>query len=122
MPAAVSVVPQGDVACAAATASAAAVCTATIPKNPGRLNRITGFTVAVGVCSTGALTSTFTLSGLITGDLVYKIAQSTTQGGALSVNFPYPIPASAVNTDITGTLAAITNGGVPSVVLYGDRI
>lgn len=122
MPTAVSVVPQGDVACGAATAAAAQVCTATIVKNAGKTNRITGFTVAVGVCSTAALTSTFTLSGLVTGDLVFKIAQSTTQGGFMHVTLPYPIPASAVNTDITGTLAAVANGGVPSVVLYGDRV
>lgn len=118
---AVATVAQGDPLVFGATASAAAVCTATMPKNAGRLNYLTGFTVTI-TPSSSAVNTTFKLSGLVGGvDITYEVGQVTTATFVLNVAFPQPIPASAANTDITGTVAAIANGGIPSVVLYGDR-
>lgn len=121
MAAAVTIVPTGDVVAITTTASAAAVCTSTMQAVGGRLNYIRGFTVTVGL-ATSAVTTTFTLSGLAVANLVYEVAESTTAGAQLNVQFPFPIPASAKNTAIVGTLAAIANGGVPSVALYGDLV
>ena len=117
----VAIVPLGDVIAASNTGSAAAQVVTTLPKVAGRMNYIRGFTVSVGL-ATAAVTTTLTISGLATANLVFEIAESTTAGGQLDVTFPYPIPASAINTDIVGTLAAITNGGAGSVVLYGERV
>lgn len=120
--AAVASAPVGDALIVGNTAGAALQCVATLPAVGGRKHTLTGFTVTVGIAAS-AVTTTFTLAGLVGGsNIVYEIAESTTQGAQLTVIFPVAIPATGVNVAITGTVAAIASGGAPSVVLYGDLV
>lgn len=120
--AAVSSAPVGDAVIVSNTASAAQQCVATLVGVGGRRHTLTGFTVTVGIAAS-AVTTTFTIAGLVGGaNIVYEIAESTTQGAQLTVIFPVAIPAASVGAAITGTVAAIASGGVPSVVLYGDLV
>jgi hypothetical protein len=121
MPTAVANIPLGTPVAVSNTGTAAAQVITTLPAVGGRLNYIRGFTVTVGIPA-AAVTTTLTLSGLAGANLVYEIAQSAAAGAVVNILLPYAIPASAVNTAIVGTLAAIASGGAGSVVLYGDLV
>ncbi len=64
---------------------------------------ISGFTVSAlgGVATVGPIT----VAGLAGGSQVYYL-NSTATGNTLAINFSNPIPASAVNTNITVTTTA----------------
>jgi hypothetical protein len=103
---------------AAATASAAAICTATVAAVAAKFGYLEGFDITIGAPAAAAL-SAIAVAGLLAGTLTYEVQQATGVGSTLSLRFPRPMRSSAVNTPITVTVPATTNGGVPAVVAYG---
>ena len=95
---------SGNVANANAVATLAAVAAKT--------TYITGFVLtAAGATAAGVVTATVT--GVITGTMSFTFAVpagATVGATPLVVNFPVPIPASAVNTAIVVTLPALGSG------------
>jgi len=87
---------------------------ATLAAAGGKTTYITGFQVT-GMGATGASGVAVVVTGLIGGQAVYMIgvpAGVTTPIQALIVNFPYPIPASALATAIVVTANAFGAGNV----------
>jgi hypothetical protein len=97
-----------------ANASAAA----TLAAAAGVTTYISGFMVtATGATAASVVTGTIT--GTITGTLHFTfaaVAGATVICTPLVVTFPYPIPASAVNTAITVTLPALGAGNTNATV------
>jgi hypothetical protein len=114
----VSIVGTAGTTTASATAAAAAACSATLAGQSSKTTYLTGFTVTSGN-ATAAVVGTVTITGTIGGSLNYVFVEPTASGGYLSVSFPQPIPASAQNTAITVTLAALTGGANSAVVVTG---
>lgn len=54
--------------------------------------------------------------------LSYQFVEAVAAGGQLIVNFPTPLPASAVNTAIAVNLPAITSGGAGAVTVHGFAV
>jgi hypothetical protein len=107
---------SGNVANASAVATLAAVAAKT--------NYITGFDVT-GAGATAGLPVAVTVAGLLGGSITYTYTAAIgvlLANTPLSVRFPAPIPASAVNTAITVTCAALGAGSTNNVVnAYGHR-
>src|SRR5262245_5024309 len=98
------VVTSGNVA----NASAAA----TLPGVPGKTTYITGFQ-CTGLGATGAGAAAVTITGLLGGTQTHQVtvpAGSAVPMAPLVVNFPFPIPASALNTSIVVTMGALGAG------------
>ncbi len=96
-----------------ANASAAAA----LPAVPGRTNYITGFEVT-GTGATVGLPVTVTVTG-ITTPISYTYAATAgvlVENTPLLVEFPQPLPASAVNTAITVTCPALGGGNTNNTV------
>lgn len=109
-----SATPQ-EVSTATATG---AIITATLTATAATRAFITGFDVTLGVAGLLA-TVTVTVTGL-TNQLNFVIVGTTGQTDELSIRFPVPIPASALNTSIVVTLPAIGGGAaVNAVCAYG---
>lgn len=104
-------------------ANAAAV--ATLPAVASKTNYITGFEIT-GAGATGAAVVLATLAGILGGTATYVVvapAGATTSITPTVVNFPMPIPASAVNTAITLTLPALGAGNTnAAVVVHGFNL
>lgn len=101
-----------DVITAASGNVAAATAAATITATAGRLAYITGFQVT-GSGATAALPVTVTVTGVITGTLsyTYTAAAGVLVGNTpLIVVFPYPIPASGLNTNIVVSCPSLGSG------------
>lgn len=115
-----SVLPVGAVALTAssgnkANASAAATLTGTSTTTV----YITGFEMTASG-ATAALVVSPTVVGLLGGTATYTFvypAGATAQATPLIVEFPVPIPASAVNTAIVVTLPASGAGGTNATVV-----
>lgn len=109
-------VTSGNVANAIATATMPAVATST--------NYITGFDVT-GSGATVALPVVVTVAGLLGGSMTFTyvaIAGALLANTPLSIRFPSPMPASAVNIAITVTCAALGIGSTNNVVnAYGYK-
>lgn len=103
---------------ASATGAAAAIVTATLPGVANKTNYLTGF-VATSTNPASTVSGTITITGCVGGTLSFQFVESNTFGGEMIVSFPYPIPASAVNTAITVTIPAITSGGAGGLVVTG---
>jgi hypothetical protein len=96
---------------------------ATLAATQGRLTAITGFEVLASNGTAGAANNVV-VAGTVSGSLNYTIntlaAAATVQGPPpLIVEFPYPIPASALNTAITVTWPALAGGTGVSVTAHG---
>jgi hypothetical protein len=95
-----------------------AIGTATLPAVAAKTTYITGFDVT-GSGATVGLPVVVTVAGLLGGSITYT---TTAAVGALvgntplSVRFPAPMPASAVNTAITVSCAALGAGSTNNVV------
>lgn len=102
-----------------------AVATATLPAVSGKTTYITGFAIT-GAGATGAAVVLATLAGLIGGTATYVVvapAGATTSITPLVVQFPMPLPASAVNTAITLSLPALGSGNTnAAVVAHGFQL
>lgn len=80
---------------------------------------ISGFTVSAvgGTAAVGPIT----VAGLAGGSQIYYL-NSSAAGNTLTVNFPNPIPASAVNTAITVTTTADATASNVSVNSWGFQL
>lgn len=101
---------------------AAASAVATLPAVASRTNYITGFDMT-GTGATAAAVVTVTVAGLAGGSITFiatAVAGATLANPVLSIRFPAPIPASAVNTAITVTCPSLGAGNTNNVVnAYG---
>jgi hypothetical protein len=90
-------------------ANAAAV--AALPAVAGRLNDLTELRVFVGG-ATAASIQLITVTGLLGGTRTYPVAApaGVTLGGYVVLEFNPPLPASAVNTAISASMAALGAG------------
>lgn len=101
---------------------------ATLAATTGKLNYLTGFDITGGG-ATAASVIDVTITGLLGGTVVYSLAVEAgatapvnAQGG-LSVRFPHPVPASAVNTAIAVSVPTFGSGNTDaSVVAHGFQI
>lgn len=86
---------------------------ATLTSAAGRLAYITGFSIA-SLGATTAIVAAVTITGLAAGTINfgYPVTGSgaTTACPSLSISFPSPMPASAVNTNIVVTVATLGAG------------
>jgi hypothetical protein len=104
--------------------SANAAATATINGVAGRTAYLTGFTVT-GSGATAASLVTVTVSNIVSsgGSSSFYLgvpAGTTSAITPLQVNFPMPIPATAVNTPIAVSAGAFGSGSTnATVVAYG---
>lgn len=101
---------SGDIA--AGTAAAA------LPAVAGKTNYITGFTVTGSGATVGAVVAV-TVVGGISGTMTFTytaIAGAVLSNQPLIVSFPYPIPASAVNTAITVSCPTLGTGAAHNTV------
>ena len=103
MPASASLIPIGATQTANSSGNvAAATAAATLAAVAGRLNYITGFSVS-GSGATLGLPVTVTITGLLGGTQSYTYCGAAgvlIGNSSLNINFPTPMPASAVNTAI----------------------
>ena len=108
---------SGNVAAASAVATLAAVAAKT--------TYITGFE-ATSSGSIAAAVVSLTVAGVITGTMTYTyatVAGATLGNTPLIVQFPAPIPASALNTAIVVTLPSLGAGNTnATVVAHGFQI
>jgi len=104
-------------------ANASAV--ATLAAAAGKTTCITGFDIT-GTGATVGLPVIVTVAGLLGGSITFTyaaMAGALIFNAPLQVRFPAPIPASAVNTAITVTCAALGLGATNNVVnAYGLQI
>jgi hypothetical protein len=99
---------------------AAGVATATLPAVTGRTNFLTGFEITgTGATVGAAVTVTVTnLIGGVTASYTYASATGATVANTpLIVQFPEPIPASAVNTAIAVSCPSIGAGSTNNTVV-----
>ena len=94
----------------AATAAGGAI-TATCAATATTTTYITGFTISTTTGTAGVVTAT--LTGVQSGPLSYAVATPTTGANVVTVTFPWPVPATAVNTTVVVSLPA--TGGVSAV-------
>ena len=99
--------------------AANASCVATIPAIAGQTAYITGFDIYAGGATLSALVDAV-VAGLLGGSRTFPFstpAGATLSATPLSVRFPAPIFASAVNTAVTVTLAALGAGNTKTAVV-----
>lgn len=102
---------SGNVAAAAATSTLAGVASKT--------TYITGFWVTGGGATLGSIVSV-TVTGTIGGTMTFALAVTAgilLANNTLFVNFPVPIPASAVNTSIIVSVPSLGAGNTNSSVV-----
>lgn len=101
---------------------AAAAAAATLPAVAAKTNYLEGFDIT-GTGATAGQAVVVTVTGLLGGTITYTIASATgvTVGNTpLSIRFPAPKPASAVNTAITVSCASLGAGSTNNVTnIYG---
>lgn len=104
---------------------AASTATATLDGAVGKVTYIMGFDVTSSG-STGAGVVNLTVTGGISGTLTFNYASlvgATVPNAPLSIRFPQPIPASAVNTPISVVLPSLGAGNTHATVnAYGFRL
>lgn len=108
---------SGNVAAGTTTATLAAVAT--------QLNYLSGF-IATGSGSTAGAAVNLTITGLVGGTQTYTFtapASIITGAAPLVVNFPQPIPATAINTAIVVSMPTLGAGSTNSaIVAYGFSV
>ena len=98
--------------------AANAIAIATLPAVAAKTTYITGFDVT-GSGATAGLPVAVTVAGLLGGSITYTYVAATgalLPNTPLSIRFPAPMPASAVNTAITVSCAALGVGSTNNVV------
>ena len=97
---------------------AAAVATATLVAEQGKVTHITGFLVS-GSGATTALPVTVTITGINGGTLSFTyvaVAGVLVPNTPLQVNFPLPLAASAPNTNIVVSCPSLGTGNTNNTV------
>lgn len=95
-----------------------AIGTATLPAVAAKTTYITGFDVT-GAGATASLVVVVVVAGLLGGSVTYTycaVAGAMIANTPLSIRFPVPMPASAVNTAITVTCPALGLGATNNVI------
>jgi len=95
--------------------------TATLAAQAGKTNYLSGFEVTAGGATAGSIINV-TVTGVLGGTMTYAVSVPTgvTLGASLVVEFPLPIPASAVNTAIVVNVPAAGSGStVQTAVAHG---
>ena len=98
--------------------AANAIAIATLPAVAAKTTYITGFDVT-GSGATAGLPVVVTIAGLFGGSITYTYSAAVgalVANTPLSIRFPVPMPASAVNTAITVTCPALGLGATNNVV------
>lgn len=98
--------------------AAAAIATATLAAAAGKTTYLTGFDIT-GSGATAGLPVVVTIANLLTGALTYTYTAAVgvlVANVPLSIRFPVPIPANAVNTAITVTCPSLGAGNTNNVV------
>ena len=98
--------------------AANAIAIATLPAVAAKTTYITGFDVT-GSGATAGLPVVVTIAGLLGGSITYTYSAAVgalVANTPLSIRFPVPMPASAVNTAITVTCPALGLGATNNVV------
>jgi hypothetical protein len=117
---AVAPTPTGSTSITAASGNVAnASAVATLAAAAAKTTYITGFTVT-GLGATAAGVALVAVTGTITGTLTYvfPVPIGATVGATpLNVQFPQPVPASAVNTAIVVTVPALGSGNTNAAVV-----
>lgn len=118
--------PTGATIITAASGSVAAtIAVATLAANAVKTTYITGFEIT-SAGATAAAVFVVTVTGTITGTLTYvysSVAGVTSGNIPLIVEFPSPIPSSAVNTAIVVTLPSLGVGNTnAAVVAHGYQL
>ena len=107
------------------TTSGNAAISASLPGASGKTTYLTGFYVT-GSGATSASILTVTISNTVSGSLLYQLvipAGVTTSVTPLNVQFTYPIPANAANTNIQVAVPAFGSGNTnASVVAHGFQM
>jgi hypothetical protein len=97
----------------------AAAAVATLTSAAGRTAYLTGFSVS-GLGATAATMATITITGLLGGtvNFAYPVPAGVgVAGPPMSVAFPTPLAASAVNTNIVVTVGSFGAGNVGAAVM-----
>jgi hypothetical protein len=118
--------PPGGVGVQNASGNVAATATtATLPGVAGKTTYITGFDIT-GAGATAGSAILITVTGVAGGTLTYVLDVPTGATAAMApyqVRFPYPLPASAVNTPIVVNVPSFGAGNTnAAVVAYGFQI
>ena len=121
-----NLLPQGAIQVQASSGNVAnATAAATMPADAARTNWITGFEVT-GAGATAGAAVTVTVTGISGGTLSYTFSFPTGAAvGAqpLMIEFPEPIPASAINTAITVSCPAGGAGNTNTTVnVHGFKL
>lgn len=115
----INLLPQGAALVAKSSGNIAnASAVAAMPAVAAKTNYITGFEVTASGATTG-LAVTVTVAGILGGTLSYTFtfpAGVLVAAQPLTIEFPEPIPASAVNTAITVTCPAGGAGNTNTTV------
>lgn len=110
---------------AASGNKAAATANVSLPASSTQFTYITGFEVT-GAGATAASVITITVTGVVTGTLTYVLtipAGVTTAVSPLIVQFPVPIPSSAVNTAIVVNVPSFGSGNTnAATVAHGFQL
>lgn len=105
-------------------AAAAVSVTLTHVGDNSTMTYITGFTVT-STNPASTVSGLVTVTGLATSDsggtLDYEFVESNQFGGNLNVQFPDPIPAANLTTDIVVSCPAIAGGGAVAVAVTGFK-
>lgn len=109
---------DSDYTSASASGAAGAANSAALPAVASKRNYLSGFVVSSGAPAAN-VGSEVTVTGVQGGTLRFQLAQTTGQGGMISVSFPRPLPASAVNTAITVSIPLTAGGAATSVAVWG---
>lgn len=96
--------------------------TATLAAAAGRLTYITGFDCQWDATGVGTVSSSVNVAGTALANFFFKIVTIAGAGGLVAVTFPFPIPASAVNTAITVATPVLANRAGSSVHAYGFSV
>lgn len=106
----------------ASVTQAAATATATLASTTGRTAYLTGFVIS-GLGATAATAAGVNVTGVLGGTQFYQFAVPAGVSVAatpMQINFPMPLPASAVNTPIAVTVASFGTGNTnANVTVYG---
>lgn len=87
----------------------------------GKTTYITGFEVTTSN-PVAAVSGQVSVFGMLGGTFNYTLTESVTAGAQMFIEYATPIPAAAINSSINVSVAAITGGGIVSLVAHGCQI
>lgn len=97
--------------------------TATLAAAVNELTYITGFDCQWDSTGVGTVAGSVNIAGTALANFFFKLVTIAGAGGSIGpIMFPFPIPASAVNTAITVSLPLLANRAGGSVHAYGFRV